>query len=174
MTRTMVPTSNLFSLLFHSIDHLITRQNLCHMTLLGMSGFKGSALDIFSELLKAFEFYWQMVGDNVGRVPQMYTQLQVEISWKIRQMPFFVVCPFLLTICTKGKKSLKVIWLTFPKDAAKRLGGNKVWLYLLPCGISTSRTCKNNILLHCHVLNGGTRVPKRVMLEEKMSRRGER
>lgn len=144
------------------------------MTLLGMSGFKGSALDIFSELLKAFEFYWQMVGDNVGRVPQMHTQLQVEISRKIRQMPFFVVCPFLLTICTKEKKSLKVIWLTFPKDAAKRLGGNKVWLYLLPCGISTSRTCKNNTLLHCHVLNGGTRVPKRVMLEEKMSRRGER
>lgn len=144
------------------------------MTLLGMSSFKGSALDIFSELLKAFEFYWQMVGDNVGRVPQMHTQLQVEISWKIRQMPFFVVCPFVLTICTKGKKSLKAIWLTFPKDAAKRLGRNKVWLYLLPCGISTSRTCKNNTLLHCHVLNGGTRVPKRVMLEEKMSRRGER
>lgn len=144
------------------------------MTLLGMSSFKGSALDIFSELLKAFEFYWQMVGDNVGRIPQMHTQLQVEISWKIRQMPFFVVCPFVLTICTKGKKSLKAIWLTFPKDAAKRLGRNKVWLYLLPCGISTSRTCKNNTLLHCHVLNGGTRVPKRVMLEEKMSRRGER
>lgn len=133
-----------------------------------MSCFKGSALDIFSELLKAFEFYWQM-GDNVGRVPQMHRQLQVEISWKIRQMPFFVVCPFLLTICTKGKKMSQSYLIDIPKDAAKRLGGNKVWLYLLPCGISTSRTCKNNTLLHCHVLNGGTRVPERVMLEGKMN-----
>lgn len=96
------------------------------MTLLGMSSFKGSALDIFSELLKAFEFYWQMVGDNVGRVPQMHTQLQVEISWKIRQMPFFVVCPFVLTICTKGKKKVSKLsdWHS-PKMLPRGLEGIK-------------------------------------------------